>query len=173
MICSILFLPLLLCLQAYAQVEAAPAKAVEFVKSFYDWYAPWSQTDRNGTNFQRAIKRNPSIFSVELRSGLLSDFAAQSKVSGAIVGIDFDPFLNSQDPAGQYKIGNVTKQGDRYLFHLHAVIDGVGQRKPALTAEVEQQVRGWVFVNFHYPETSDLLSTLRELRESRSKKRGR
>lgn len=173
MIRAILLLSLLLCLPIHAQVELARSKAVEFVKSFYAWYAPFSQTDHIGPSFETAIKRYPSIFSAELHRALLSDASAQSKVSGYIVGIDFDPFLNSQDPAGEYEIDGVTEQLKRYSFQLHAVIQGRKQQKSAVIAEVEQQSGKWVFVNFRYPEGTDLLSILTNSRESRAKKHGR
>jgi hypothetical protein len=59
------------------------------------------------------------------------------------------------------------------LFHLHAVIERHKQPRPAVIAEVEQQSGNWVFVNFRYPEGSDLLSTLRNLSARRSKKPGK
>ena len=173
MICATPLVSILLALPIYAQVENVRSSPVDFVQRFYAWYAPFAQTDHKGPAFESAIKRNATLFSTELRSALTSDAAAQSKVSGHIVGIDFDPFLNSQDPAGRYEIGKVIEQGNCYLFHLHAAIERNKQPRPAVIAEVEQQSGNWVFVNFRYPEGSDLLSTLRNLSARRSKKPGK
>jgi hypothetical protein len=173
MIRATFLVPLLLGVPIHAQVENARSSTVDFVKRFYAWYAPFAQSEHKRPAFELAIKRNAALFSVELRSALMSDAAAQPEVSGYIVGIDFDPFLNSQDPAGRYEIGKVTEQGNRYLFHLHAVIERNKQPRPAVIAEVEQQSGNWVFVNFRYPEGSDLLSTLRNLSARRSKKPGK
>ena len=174
MIRATFLVPLLLSVPIHAQVENARSSTVDFVQRFYAWYAPFAQSEHKSPAFELAIKRNAALFSVELRSALMSDAAAQSKVSGNIVGIDFDPFLNSQDPAGRYEIGEVVEQGNRCLCHLHAVIDGNKQTRPTVIAEVEQQSGNWVFVNFRYPNKGgDLLSTLRSLRESRRKKPGK
>ena len=173
MIRATFLVPLLLSVPIHAQVENARSSTVDFVQRFYAWYAPFAQSEHKSPAFELAIKRNAALFSAELRSALMSDAAAQPKVSGYIVGIDFDPFLNSQDPAGRYEIGKVIEQGNRYLFHLHAVIERNKQPRPAVIAEVEQQSGNWVFVNFRYPEGSDLLSTLRNLSARRSKKPGK
>ena len=169
MIRPIPMVSVLLSLPIHAQVEHVRSSTVDFVQRFYDWYAPFAQTDHKGPAFESAIKRGATLFSAELRSALMADAAAQSKVPEHIVGIDFDPFLNSQDPAGRYETGKVIEQGNRYLFDIHAVIEGDKQLRPAVIAEVEQQSGNWVFVNFRYPEGSDLLSTLRKLSESRRK----
>ena len=171
MIPAILSVTLLLCLPVYAQVEKSQS-AVDFVQGFYAWYAPFAQGEHKGPAFESAIKRNAAIFSEELRRALMSDAAAQSKVSGWIVGVDFDPFLNSQDPANGYQIGKVNKKGSHQLFHLHAVTESRKQPKPTVVAEVEKQSGNWVFVNFHYPDGGDLLSTLKNLSASRGTKSG-
>jgi hypothetical protein len=59
---------------------------------------PKSLKDGTDTAWNLAIKTKSSVFSPQLALALKEDSAAQAKAEGEIVGLDFDPFLNSQDP---------------------------------------------------------------------------
>lgn len=160
---------LLFCSPLYGQTVKAQSSANDFVRSFYDWYAPLAQADHQGPAFQVALKRDAWIFSGELQRALKADAAAQAKVDGEIVGLDFDPFLFSQDPDGRYEIGKVTRDENRQLFALHGVSEGKRRTKPSVLVEVRQQSGRWIFINFYSPEGGDLLSILKGLEEGREK----
>lgn len=113
-------------------------------------------------------------FSPELMRQLKEDAAAQAKVTGEIVGLDFDPILFSQNPGQRYIAGNVTPKGDRYWVDVYGVWDGKKSAKPSVVPELIYRNGKWVFVNFHYghskfPENENLLSVLKVLRENRKK----
>lgn len=141
----------------------------EFVQEFYDWYVPKALKDHAGPAWELALKYKSSVFSPEVLRALKEDSAAQTKAAGEIVGLDFDPFLNSQDPDERYEVGKVTQKGDRYWVEIYAARSGKKSEKPDVMPELVRKDGRYLFVNFHYPDGSDLLSTLRVLRESRQK----
>ena len=85
------------------------------------------------------------------------------------MGLDFDPFLNSQDPAERYEVGRISHKGDSYFVDIHGVWSDKRHENPDVMAEVLHKNAHWVFVNFHYPEDRDLLAVLKSLRDSRQK----
>ena len=104
------------------------------------------------------------------------DFAAQAKAPGEIVGLDFDPFLNSQDPCERYEVGLITQKGETYLVNVYAICSGKKSSVADVVPEVLHKGSQWEFINFRYPNqaqqyhnSADLLSILRIQREERSK----
>jgi hypothetical protein len=51
------------------------------------------------------LQTKPKLFSVQLLTLLQEDLAARLRANHEIVGLDFDPFFNSQDLSDQYTIG--------------------------------------------------------------------
>jgi Protein of unknown function (DUF3828) len=119
-----------------------------FVQDFYDWY--WNQfADRaNDPNFDvrrlhsypDVVRRHPPILS----SGLFKLIKRDQRTSEATqsVGVlDFDPFLNTQDPEGKYLVNHVTisnGQCEAEIDHAHLISD------------LTRSGSTWVFTNFHY-----------------------
>jgi hypothetical protein len=134
-----------------------------FAQSFYDWYAP--RALKGGA--PEALRQKGTLFTTELRQALKRDFDAQDRVNGEIVGIDFDPFLNSQDPDDRYQIGPATVKDNVCIADVYGVTEGKKRPKPDLIAELKFRDGRWLFTNFHYGkgELSDLLATLRRDRE--------
>ena len=84
--------------------------------------------------------------------------------------MDFDPFLASQDPCDRYEVGAATRQGPSYLVDIHGAGGCEKHDKPDVVAELVLRSGTWMFVNFHYPpDSGDLLTVLRLLREDRQK----
>jgi hypothetical protein len=139
-----------------------------FVQSFYDWYVPIAlRDDRNPASYVVLTDRATSLNS-ELLRALETDFAAQANATEGIVGLDWDPFLGTQDPDDHYVVGKTTRQGKRYFVDVYSVRSGKRGDKPDVIPELTWQNGSWVFVNFHYPHVrSDLLRALTALRESR------
>lgn len=143
-----------------------------FVQSFYDWYAPEADKE-SGAAMQVVMKKKGYLFSSELRARLLEDAAAQSKAKGEIVGLDFDPFLNTNsDVAKKYVATKVVQQGTSYLVDVHGVFSGKKSAMPTVTPAVGFVNGKCVFVNFHYgkgvsPENENLIRVLKAIASDR------
>jgi hypothetical protein len=104
----------------------------------------------------------------ELLRALEADSAAEANATEGVVGLDFDPFLNTQDPDDHYVVRTTTRRGKRYFVDVYSVRSGKRSEKPDVIAELTRVRGSWVFVNFHYPNIpTDLLRVLRALRQSR------
>jgi hypothetical protein len=145
-----------------------------FVQGFYDWYVPKVLKEGSVRALGVALKYKGNSFDPELSRELREDSAAQAKVTGEIVGVDFDPFLNTQDPDEGYVAGSVTLKNGRCWVEVYAVRSGTRSEKPVVIPELATKNSQWLFVNFHYgnserPETENLLSVLKNFRELRQK----
>jgi len=167
--CLVLALPY----STHAQAKSGQATLESlhgFVQNFYDWYVPNALSDSADSAWNLALKVKGSVFSHQLARALREDSAAQAEAEGEIVGLDFDPFLNSQDPGEHYKVGRITQKDDSYWVDIHSVSSsGRVYEKPSVVAEVVRKNGQWHFVNFHYSSGNDLLGVLKELKESREK----
>ncbi|MGC2636354.1 MAG: hypothetical protein WA294_04190 [Acidobacteriaceae bacterium] len=134
-----------------------------FVQAFYDWYAPIAQRDDIGTTSDYALKERPEVFTARLYKALKADSEAQHR-SKELVGLDFDPFLNSQDPSPQFIVDSVTVKQNQCLAAVYGLNNG--QREESVKPELEMSDGRWQFVNFHYYDQKlgdyDLLSILRQ-----------
>jgi hypothetical protein len=144
--------------------DGSSQQAISFVQHFYDWYLPVALRNQKEPVSAVAISRKPTLFDAPLLRALRDDAAAQTKTTGEIDGLDFDPFLNSQDAPAHYRVLRATGP-------IVTVI-GFNQQisKPAVTLSVEVHCEGdhCVLVNFYYPadrtvEKTDLLTILRIL----------
>lgn len=115
------------------------------------------------------------MLSSGLFEALKEDSDAQAKASGVIVGLDFDPFLNTQDPCEHYEVGGIVQREQTYRAQIFGVCSGKKSEKPDVIAQVERQRGRWIFVNFDYPDlekqypnSANLLATLKALEEERS-----
>ncbi len=140
-----------------------------FVQNFYNWYIPIALNSKKGPASDIALRTKAVLFSKELAKALREDSQAQAKAHGEIVGIDWDPFLNSQDPENQYEAVKVTQIGDRYFVDVYGLNSGKRSEKPDVVAELRLDAGKWVFVNFHSVDGHNLLASLKSLSESRHK----
>jgi hypothetical protein len=118
----------------------------KFVQDFYDWYLTKKLSSKLPAP-ALALKLRSEVFSVELRRRLKQDFDAQSKAA-EIVGLDSDPFLNSQDPSPHFAVVGITRRGSNYWVDVYGILDS--KRQEHVTPELMQQNGHWIFVNFHY-----------------------
>jgi hypothetical protein len=146
---------------------SAPASLRDFVQGFYDWYTPIALKDHSGPAWEIALRQRSSAFAPALRQALQQDLQIQAHAEGEIVGIDFDPFLASQDPCEQYKAGESIVKGNSYWVKIYAICNGTRRQSPAVVAEVIRDGNAWRFINFHDPLGGDLLTTLKKLKTSR------
>lgn len=142
-----------------------------FVQEFYNWYVPEALKTQETPAWNVALKYKRGEFSPALFRALKADSDAQAKASGEIVGLDFDPFLNSQDPCDRYEVGTVIPQGAGYRVDIYGVCSGKRNEKPDVVAELARKDGSWAFTNFLYPAIHrDLLGILKTQREERQKR---
>lgn len=145
------------------------------VQEFYDWYLSHLMREAPTPAMTRELNARTRNFSAELRGHLAEDSAAAAKSPDEIVGLDFDPFVNSQDPAPRYVARKTYRAGKGYWVEVHGVIEGKVSEVPDVIPELVLSRGHWMFVNFHYPAQgadgvrSDLLGVLKLLREDRGK----
>jgi hypothetical protein len=134
-----------------------------FVQDFYTRYMTKHLTEES------VLAAKPSPLATTLQRALKEDYDASAKSKDEIVGLDFDPFLNSQDPCERYDAGKVTLHGsDRASVEVFSVCEGKRVTKPDVVAEVVFANGRWQFDNFGYPDSrDDLRSVLKKLKDSR------
>jgi hypothetical protein len=134
--------------------DASEAGARAFVERFYDWYvgqtlAAAKSNSGKGFSFIDGIRRRPDSFSPELKRLLEEDYAASSKCSGEVVGLDWDPFLETQDPGPGYRVGTVKKTASGFRVSLDFHNKQYGAiRNPIAQADVAFVGGHWMFVDF-------------------------
>jgi hypothetical protein len=161
---------------AMAQVPMRKAESSacrKFVQEFYDWYLPLAHKSARQPAWYLALQRKPETFSPDLLKALKIDSEASARAKGELVGLDFDPFVGSQDPADHYQARGVSWQGDRCSVEVWPASPTDAAAKPAkpdAVAEVVLAGGHWEFQNFRYPESgSNLVSVLAELKAERRK----
>lgn len=157
-----------------SHANAAPGEpqAVRaFVQSFYDSYAALASGTHNSSPLEMILARRASVLAPELYRALKADDDAQRKVPDDVVGLDFDPILNTQEEAGHYVVGRITPGHGTFAVEIRER----GSKEPDVIAEVGRYAGKFVFVDFMYPEQGDLLGILRTLATQRaqSSPRGR
>ena len=154
-----------------AIIRECPGSPGAFVQNFYDWYAAKANASNDGPTCILALKQKRSAFDPLLVAALIKDCKAQSKSSGDIVGLDFDPFLNTQDPAARYAIGKMVRRGQSYFVNIHELKAINPGTVADVVAEVKRKKCQWVFINFHYQNKTDLVTVLKLLEADREKAR--
>jgi len=172
-------LPMLWLMLATAATAQVPFRSQDesscrrFAQEFYDWYVPFTQKRLHMPAFNMALKWKADVFSSELLQALRTDAEAQARVKGEIVGLDFDPFVGSQDPADHYEARQPTLEGGKCtveVWRASPTDRAAKLNRPEAVAELKEQNGQWRFVNFRYPIGGpDLLRLLANLREERRK----
>ena len=162
--CSLVFLALPCTLVAQVKANQKNIRSPrEFVEEFYRWYVPQALSDKTITASDIAIKYRSSDLSPQLFWLLREDAEAQARCA-ELIGIDFDPFLASQDPAERYIVGEVSRKDRSYWAKIYSVQSGNRSERPDLIVEFQEENRHWFFVNFYYAGNSDLLTILKSPR---------
>ena len=149
--------------------DADSTACSKFVGEFYAWYLAHG---KNADPLRAALKSKKANFSSELVKALNEDYKAAAKSPGEIVGLDFDPVLNSQDTWEKYVPGKVTKRGNHYLVEVFGVFKGKKSPEADVIPELQKVGSKWVFTNFIYKhdgKTDDLLTILKQLKAEREK----
>ena len=155
----------------FTGMAAAPSEtesARKFVQGFYDWYTPHALSHKSGAAWDLGHTSKKSAFAPALLSALNEDLKASKKVKDEIVGLDFDPFLSSQDPVSHYSVTKVEKRGQAYLASVNGMTGGKPSAKADVIARVEKVKGTWRFTNFMYPSGENLLGVLAKLKKDRA-----
>lgn len=147
--------------------SATMAAAQDFTQKFYDWYVKQDAQDDNDSAEDIALKTKPRYFDAGLMKALKEDLAAAAKSPDEIVGLDFDPIMNTQDTCGPYKTGKVTQEGDTYRVEVFGTCTPEKPGQPDVIPALTQVQGAWIFVNFYYPGNGDLLTVLQDLKKER------
>ena len=142
--------------------DSEAVSAGRFTQAFYRWY---EKHDR----FEDAVRDSAALFSAPLLTAMREDIRAQSRDSEDIVGLDWDPFLASQDPCPPYHVEQTYRRGDTIQASIRGTCQD-RQRKdaPDVIAELVSSRGRWIFVNFrHGSDAGDLLKDLADLRAER------
>lgn len=153
-----------------AKADEGSCKA--FVQEFYDWYAPIAASEKYRLTVSLRARR--SSFDPQLWQMLVADDTAQSKAD-EIVGLDFDPILNSQDPSPKFIAKNASVKGGR----CNAAVAGINQgiEEEHVMPELIFTDGRWAFVNFHYQSevagklrnSGDLVQALKDWARERAR----
>lgn len=162
------FAALLILTQAQTRPAIDSARvAREAVARFYAWYVPAAQ--RAGADM-RALRDPRWHFNPALVTALRADSAATVANPGEVVGLDMDPFLNSQDPCNRYAPTAVRRDGATFLVDVVGSGGCPSHREPDVTVRVGFRGTTPIFINFLYkPINDDLLGVLRQLASDRAK----
>jgi len=131
----------------------------DFVESFYHWYVPGTYRRITSRPWEIALKQKRFAFSPQLSELLKKDSSVQAKCADS-VGLNFDPFVNYQDPAEHYVVGRISRESQTYMAEVYPVWSGEQRERPDVRAEFVEKDGDWFFVNFHYPDGNDLLTYL-------------
>jgi len=147
--------------------DSAAQSAARFAQAFYDWYK--AQGDR----FEIALRERPQFFAPELLAAMKADLEAQVRNPNEVVGLDWDPFLATQDPCDPYRVGEVFRRGDTILVAVKGTCSDAAPRPgPDVIAELRNVQQRWNFVDFrHAEDRGSLVHDLADLRERRSQPR--
>jgi hypothetical protein len=169
----------ILMLPAHAVAQVAPvpqdsSSCRRFVQQFYDWYVPLTHASVNGPASDSALKHKAEVFNPDLLRALKLDSEASAHAKGEVVGLDFDPFVGSQDPADRYEARHVTWRENKCsveVWDASPADPAAKSKKPDVVADVVIDRGHWQFLNFRYPElNADLVNVLARLREERRKR---
>ena len=138
-----------------------------FVRAFYDGYIPRGIASGLAATDSLLLERT-TLFAPSLLAALRQDATARAAAVGEIDGLDFDPFLNSQDPCERYTVGPAipasASEAGAVRVTVRAECDHASGPPSAFAVEVIPQAGTWQFVNFYYgPPAGDLLTLLRRL----------
>src|SRR5438552_6849099 len=139
---------------------AGQKQATDFVRKFYDWYVPIALKPLKEDSSNVAIARRGALFDPPMLKALKADVEAARNSPGDIVGLDFDPFLNAQDPDDKYVVGGVTETDGLYRVDIYGIRKGKKREaKPNVIAEVKPAKNSFVFTNFLYGTDGDLVGS--------------
>lgn len=139
-----------------------------FVENFYARYTPAAAEVSSAQKWKKERSWTYKALSPTLARSLRLNDLANSTAAGVSVGIDFDPFLGTQDPESKYFIGKIARVGQRYLANVYSRARRAANQKADVIAEFENAGGHWRFTNFHYSGRGNLVGILHQLSARRA-----
>jgi hypothetical protein len=130
---------------AKEEPKGEPQSPREFLQDFYDWYVPLANVDAPEPAVNNVLRLRPMAIDSTLLRLLKTDSILRVSSPGEVVGIDWDPFLLSQDPCGHYSVGHETGDGNTREFEVVGNC-GAASAKGPFTVTVGKQRGRWVIV---------------------------
>lgn len=131
--------------------RASVGSCQKFVQEFYDWYLKISG-DIKIPPAEFAVRKRPYFFDLRLRQELENDYAAQRRLapSEGISGVDFDPFLGTQDPGPKYMTKNCRLEKNVCFAEVSAFTPEPLRKGHAdVIAELRFKDNRWQFFDFY------------------------
>ncbi len=159
----------LLAIQKHVPKPARAKSDGVFARGFVDNFYAWQTTlaSKPVDEEYLALTLHRERFSNALWRALKDDWLAESK-SNLLVGLDFDPFFNSQVTPTHYRVGKVEPKGQNWLVHVTCTYAGTSATSSA-TAEVAKIEGKWRLANLRYDREDNLLGILGALEKEREK----
>lgn len=142
-----------------------------FVQEFYNWYVGVDHGKHaERTDVDVVLKQRPDSLSPVLWRALKEDSEAQGKAH-EIVGLDFDPFFDSQDPSSKFVVKSVVVKDDDCRALVWGTEDGA--KREEVIPELKLTGSIWKIANVHYKSedtgNENLLSILAYMKKDRQK----
>lgn len=141
---------------AERSAAGAPATAAdsvrEFVAEFYHWYMLQASTASSDRLWYSVLDHRASVLDDDLRTAMLRDREEQRAARGELVGLESDPFLNSQDPCATYSVTGVVRDGQRFRVEIRPECGTAREAQAPFHAVVARSDGAWVFVDVEYPD---------------------
>lgn len=158
-------------LDAQRPPNDSTTKARAFVDAFYAWYVPIAAADSREAPFVTVLRKRRELLTPLLFAALKADNDAQTKAPHDLVGLDADPFLNSQDPCAGYAIGVAMHLARAYLIQVYAVCEGTRAAEPSAVVSVQSDGKRWQIADVFLGNGRDgLMHRLRALAEERKRR---
>lgn len=152
---------------AQRRTETAQPAARLFVENFIARYnGQFKETPERPGDWNPLTLVERSL-TPELVRALEEDRAAAAANQDEIVGLDFDPFTNSQDPCETYAAGRTAQRADTLLVEL---LGRCHDQNPLIPDAVYLLVRrgaDFAIADIVYPQGGTLTGVLRELARMR------
>lgn len=146
---------------------AAHDDARRFVERFLQTFHGQFAQDQDRPDDWNPMRAVEPFFTPQLARALAEDRAAAEANTEEIVGLDFDPFSNSQDPCETYRTGRTAQRADTVLVEILGDCHG---QIPLIPDAVYLLVRSgstFAIADIAYPQGGNLLRILQYLAEQR------
>src|SRR5205823_5972500 len=146
--------------QLLQKQQSDSAAVVQFVQGFYDWYTSIVGTHPFPDEWA-VLSAGTRFITGDLASELRADSVALEHPRPSGQTLNFDAFLDSQDPCWRYRVTDVRSGAGKFMVTVSAVCPPQRQqyqsKRPVL--EVVSQDGRWRIANVFY-EKGDLKSLL-------------
>lgn len=143
--------------QPVATTNIQSESARHYVSEFYAWYTPIAYNDSTSPPWSAILTQSKFRFAPQLTKLLSRDISAKRHCK-ELVGLDFDPFLNTQDPEPSYVVGNVGQTGKLFRAEIYAG-EFKMRSQPSVIAVLKREDGSWIFVDFDYPNIHTSLAS--------------